>query len=230
MAESWRARANRYARGDFTKAELMGAVGVLLIDQAIDIATFGRLSKLKGKAFVRVALPLLRKAGVAGARAVPGIARTVGMVALRHPYVAAGAAIYVGVTEREKIRTLLEQGYDIIEERLPMPSLPSLPSLPTPGIPSPSIPGVEEIILGGPGQFIPRMRPGIRRPSAFNKAVSAGMKAIKKSTSYGKKGTIRPAKKAFALVTKLASAKKKKKKAPKSGIRRRIWNAMKGLR
>jgi len=56
------------------------------------------------------------------------------------------------------------------------------------------------------------------------------MKAIKKSTSYGKKGTIRPAKKAFALVTKLASAKKKKKKAPKSGIRRRIWNAMKGLR
>ena len=66
MAESWRAKANRYARGDFTKAELMGAVGVLLVDQAIDIATFGRLSKLKGKAFVRVALPLLRKAGVAG--------------------------------------------------------------------------------------------------------------------------------------------------------------------
>ena len=227
MAESWRAKANRYARGDFTKAELMGAVGVLLVDQAIDIATFGRLSKLKGKAFVRVALPLLRKAGVAGARAVPGIARTVGMIALRHPYVAAGAAIYVGVTEREKIRTLLEQGYDIIEERLPTPSLPSLP---TPGIPSPSIPGVEEITLGGPGQFIPRVRPGIRRPSAFNKAVSAGMKAIKKSTSYGGKGKIKPAKKAFSVVVKLAAAKKKKKKAPKSGIRRRIWNAMKGLR
>jgi len=69
-----------------------------------------------------------------------------------------------------------------------------------------------------------------RRPSLFNKAVSAGMKAIKKSTSYGGKGKIRPAKKAFALVTKLAAAKKKKKKAPKSGIRRKIWNAMKGLR
>jgi len=69
-----------------------------------------------------------------------------------------------------------------------------------------------------------------RRPSSFNKAVSAGMKAVKKSTSYGGKGVIKPATKVFTLVTKLASAKKKKKKAPKSGIRRRIWNAMKGLR
>ena len=69
-----------------------------------------------------------------------------------------------------------------------------------------------------------------RRPSSFNKAVSAGMKAVKKSTSYGGKGVIKPATKVFAMVTKLASAKKKKRKAPKSGIRRRIWNAMKGLR
>jgi len=223
MAESWRARANRYARGDFTKAELMGAVGILLVDQAIDIATFGRLSKLKGKAFVRVALPLVRKAAVAGARAVPGVARTVGMIALRHPYVAAGALIYVGVTEREKIRTLLEQGYDIIEERLPTPALPPLPS--------PVIPGVEEIIIGGPAALpFGKLRPGIpRRPSAFNKAVSAGMKALKKDKAYGGKGQIKPAKKAFSVVVKLAAAKKKKKKAPKSGIRRRIWNAMKGL-
>jgi len=228
MAESWRAKANRYARGDFTKAELMGAVGILLVDQAIDIATFGRLSKLKGKAFVRVALPLVRKGAVAGARLAPSIARTAGMVALRHPYIAAGAAIVVGIHEREKIRTLLEQGYDIIEERLPTPSLPPSP---------PSIPGVEEIITGSMvPQFMarPPLPPGARLrrrgPSKFNKAVSAGMKAIKKSTSYGKRGVIKPAKKAFALVTKLASAKKKKKKAPKSGIRRRIWNAMKGLR
>jgi len=68
------------------------------------------------------------------------------------------------------------------------------------------------------------------KPSAFNKAVKAGMLAVKKSTSYGGKGKISPAKKVFSMVTKLASAKKKKKKAPKSGIRRKIWNAMKGLR
>ena len=53
---------------------------------------------------------------------------------------------------------------------------------------------------------------------------------VKKAKTYGGRGKIRPAKKAFAMVTKLAAAKKKKKKAPKSGLRRRIWNAMKGLR
>jgi len=225
MAESWRAKANRYVRGDFTNTELKIIIGGMLADQVIDVATFGALSRLKGKALQRLAVPLLKRGAVAGARLAPSIARTAGMVALRHPYIAAGAAIVVGIHEREKIRTLLEQGYDIIEERLPTPSLPSLPG--------PSIPGVEEIITSGmlPGvSVIPPAFGRPRRPSAFNRAVSAGMKAIKKSTSYGKKGTIRPAKKAFALVTKLASAKKKKKKAPKKGIRRRIWNAMKGLR
>jgi len=170
---------------------------------------------------------VIKKLGPPAARGaigiVPSVARTAGMVAMRHPYVAAGAVIYVAVTEREKIRTLLEQGYDVIEERLPTPSLP----------PSPGIPGVEEIITSS---MVPQFmaRPGKprapRRRSSFNKAVSAGMKVIKKSTSYGGKGKIKPAKKAFSVVVKLASAKKKKKKAPKSGIRRRIWNAMKGLR
>jgi len=84
---------------------------------------------------------------------------------------------------------------------------------------APFIPGVIE-------QF----RPKPRKPSSFNKAVSAGMRVVKKSTSYGGKGVIKPAQKAFSVVVKLASAKKKKKKAPKSGIRRKIWNAMKGLR
>ncbi len=85
--------------------------------------------------------------------------------------------------------------------------------------------------LPGIGTFDPMtMLRRKRKPSAFNKAVSAGMKVVKRAKRYGGKGKIKPAKKAFALVTKLASAKKKKKKAPKSGIRRRIWNAMKGLR
>jgi len=154
---------------------------------------------------------------------VPAAARTVGMVAMRHPYVATAAVIYVGIKNREKIRSLLEQGYDIVE-----PAVDPLLEL--------TAPGRQELLEGMgvrqaplPG-IIEQFRPKPRRPSSFNKAVSAGMKAIKGSTSYGKRGVIKPAKKAFALVTKLASAKKKKKKAPKSGIRRRIWNAMKGLR
>ena len=79
-----------------------------------------------------------------------------------------------------------------------------------------------------PTTVVPHMRK--RVASKFNKAVSQGMAVVKKSTSYGAKGKIKPAKKAFSVVVKLASAKLKKKKAPKSGIRRRIWTAMKGLR
>jgi len=62
--------------------------------------------------------------------------------------------------------------------------------------------------------------------SKFNAAVSKGMKTVKASTSYGKKGVINNAKKAFTAVTKTVSAKKKGNKAPKKGIRRKIWNAI----
>ena len=65
--------------------------------------------------------------------------------------------------------------------------------------------------------------------TAFNKSVKKGMSIVKASTSYGKKGTINNAKKAFAAVTKVASAASKKKKAPKKGITRKIYLGIKGL-
>jgi len=212
-----------------TKKQLIIAVEALALDKGVDLATGGALNKMTKKAVLAVGSRLLPVAGRAGI-SLAGTAFGVTRLLMVNPYVLGGTAIYVGIKERDKIKALLEQGYDIVEERLPTPSLP-----PSPG--RPSIPGVEEIITSSvipPFMARPPLPPGARlrsrKPSAFNKAVSAGMKAIKKSTSYGGKGKIRPAKKAFALVTKLASAKKKKKKAPKSGIRRRIWNAMKGLR
>ena len=66
-----------------------------------------------------------------------------------------------------------------------------------------------------------------RKKSAFNAAVAAGMKAVKASPSDGKKGTINNAKKAFALVTKVASGMRKGRKAPRSGIRAKVFRAMK---
>ena len=227
MAESWRAKANRYARGDFTNAELKVLLGGMVVDQLIDIATYGRLSQLKGKAFKAVVVPIIRRGVPIAGRALmrsPVVAGgSVRMLAMRHPVAATAAVIYVGYHERERIKQLLDQGYDIIEERLPTPSLPPSPAIERPGS---GIPGVEDIItsIGMPG--ISRRR----RPSKFNKAISAGMKVIRKDKTYGGKGQIKPSKKAFSVVVKMAAAKKKKKKAPKSGIRRRIWNAMKGLR
>jgi len=68
-----------------------------------------------------------------------------------------------------------------------------------------------------------------RAKSKFNKAVSAGMKAVKASTSYGKKGTINNSKKAFSAVTKTASKINKGAKVAKSGITRKIGLAVKRI-
>ena len=68
-----------------------------------------------------------------------------------------------------------------------------------------------------------------KKPSKYNKAVKAGMAAVKRSKFGGPKGKISNAKSTFATVNKTISAKKKGRKAPKSGIRRTIWNATKGI-
>ena len=66
-----------------------------------------------------------------------------------------------------------------------------------------------------------------RATSSFNKGIKAGMGAVRKSTSYGKKGVITAPTKALAAVSKVASGVKKKRKAPKSGIKRKIYLAVK---
>ena len=69
-----------------------------------------------------------------------------------------------------------------------------------------------------------------RTKSKFNKMVSAGMKKVKARTSYGKKGTVRNAKKAFSVVTKAASAVTKGHKLPKSGIKRTLMSMMRRMK
>ena len=210
---------------------------ILATGAAIDFLLEGKFANPVARAIKAAARRAIPAVGMAAGRAgisVAGTALGATRLLMANPYILGGTAIYVGYHERDKIRSLLEQGYEIIEERLPTPSPPSIPDV------RPTLPGLKEpITVSGMSRrpvseyFAPQLQALVKRPrkpSAFNRAVSAGMKAVKKSTSYGKKGTIKPAKKAFALVTKLAAAKKKKKKAPKSGIRRRIWNAMKGLR
>ena len=188
-----------------------------------DFLVGGKITLYTRKAIVGALKRIIPVAGRAAVPAVASVARTglgVGRLLMFNPYIAGGTAIYVGITERERIKQMLDQGYEFIEQ---------------------------EAMRGAPREFFQRDQEepdysggrsfGVlptqkrkKRSSKFNAAVSAGMKAIKKSTSYGGKGKIKPAKKAFSVVVKLAAAKKKKKKAPKSGIRRKIWNAMKGLR
>ena len=70
---------------------------------------------------------------------------------------------------------------------------------------------IDEVVVQAP------KRRRKKRRTQFNKAVSEGMKAVKKSASYGKKGTINNAKKAFTQVTKVASKLNKGQKVSTKG-------------
>jgi len=218
----------RYKPSQFTKKELEIMVAALAVDSGLDFLTGGKLNKYKRKAalaiYRSIVRPVATRAALPAAASIARAGFGASRILMTNPYILGATAIYVGVTERERIKQLLDQGYEIVKEEVAPPVSQFLQEQVF--TPEAAVKARARGTIGLPSFVTPPRR----RPSTFNKAVSAGMKAIKKSTSYGKKGTIRPAKKAFALVTKLAAAKKKKKKAPKSGIRRRIWNAMKGLR
>ena len=63
----------------------------------------------------------------------------------------------------------------------------------------------------------------------FNKAVKEGMKIVKASKSYGKKGTISNGKKAFSAVTKAVSKARKGAKLPKKGVMRSVQSKAKSI-
>jgi len=65
--------------------------------------------------------------------------------------------------------------------------------------------------------------------SKFNKAIAAGMKTAKASTSYGKKGVLSAPKKAFSAVTKTASAINRGKKVTTKGIKGKIARSIRGI-
>ena len=68
-----------------------------------------------------------------------------------------------------------------------------------------------------------------RKVSKYQKAVKAGMAAVKKSKFGGKKGTIKNAKTTFATVNKVASAVNKGKKVATTGIRGVAAKAIRGI-
>ena len=77
--------------------------------------------------------------------------------------------------------------------------------------------------------IVPIQKSGKRSRSKFNKAVSAGMSAVRSSTSYGKKGTINNAKRAFSAVTKVASKVNRGKKVSAKGVTGTIARAVRKI-
>ena len=237
MAESNASRLKRWSRGEFTKREYQVFIGGMLADQAIDVATAGRLSKLKLSVLKRAVLPVGRLAGRAAIRAVPGAAMGVGRgavtaggivrtIAMRHPYVAAGAVIYLSIKERDKIAALAREGWEVVEDVVDdvadlQRELNIVDTLASPGTTSLGFLDPLKEKFGVPTKT--------RKQSKFNKAVSSGMKAVKRSKFLGKPGKFTNPKKAFGTVTRVVSRVKKGAKVSTKGVTGVIKRAVKRI-
>ena len=94
----------------------------------------------------------------------------------------------------------------------------------SPGIMRPEDIFIQEAISTA---IVPKKRK--KAMTKFNKAVKEGMKIVRSSSSYGKKGTISNSKKAFAAVTKSVSKARKGGKLPKKGVLRKVQSKAKGI-
>ena len=131
--------------------------------------TKGRLTTLEVNTFLRAmkkAVPWLARTVGRGVARAPS---TIGMIAMRHPYIATGAAIYVAYDQREQIQDLLGRGYVIASD-------------PSFGQPSPI--GREAF---RPGPAMVTVPPDVTRGA--KRAVSKANRAVKQGMSWLKAGT-----------------------------------------
>ena len=183
MAESVNAKFNRYLRRDFTPAEAKGIIGFMVADKIIDVATFGTLNRLTGKALVKTftkVLPFALRTAAVPAASVLGSAARAAIPIATNPYLA-GAALGYGALQTQPGQQLLEAAAESGADTRR---------------------SLDMALFNLQAQAEYKVK---KTKSKFNKAVGAGMKAAKASASYGKKGIINAPKKAFAAVTKIAS-------------------------
>ena len=182
-----------------------------------DFFAEGKLSAPIGRATKAA----LRKAGPAIARGIirygPAVVSTAARVT--HTGVAVSTAGVIAIQNREKIADLAAQGFEVLA--------PTVQSIGQRALDPQSF-----APMGEPRDLLPFGQGPIKRltkkrVSKFNQSIKAGMAAAKASASYGKKGTINNAKKAFTAVTKTASKINKGGKVAKKGVLRKIGLAIK---
>jgi len=124
------------------------------------------------------------------------------------------AAMFQSFSERlttgRQVKSAEEQALEVIAQAL------------APTVLGPRFVPLEERAVGAVLEtaFIPTKRK--RAMTKFNRAVKEGMKIIKQSTSYGKKGTITQSRKAFSAVNKVISNVNKGKKITAKGVLRKV--------
>jgi hypothetical protein len=164
----------------------------------------------------------IQLAGFAAARAAPAI----GSAAIASP-VATGAALGLGALATPPGQALLAAAEEHGRQSRILYERAQQELMTTPQRIEAAIAATGAGSSFSPERVVPQLKK--RAVSKFNKAVSKGMKIVRASTSFGKKGKINNAKRAFATVTKVVSLKKRKKKAPRSGIRAKIFRGIKGM-
>jgi hypothetical protein len=178
-----------------TIAELTG-LGIIT-HQVADMMLKGALTKVETNA----AIAVLKKVGRVAGRGLARAPATVGMLALRHPYIATGAVVYVAYQNREEIENLLDRGYEIMTD---------------PSFGQPTQPRREGFQPFRPGPAMVTIPPAVtkRAVSTANKAVRQGMKWLKagtKAATGAKPGKL--PKGAFKTVVKAAGLANPKTKS-----------------
>jgi|TARA_R110002020_G_scaffold140090_1_gene311330 hypothetical protein len=190
-----------------------------------DFLTEGRLSA----PIARGTKAALKKAAPAIGRALIRYGPTVALTAARvtPTPLAAAATGAVLVQNREAVANLTRQGFEVLAPPVQAYGQGVIERVMDP----------EQLLPLETGQGpalekffgLPSGKPRRKIASKFNKAVKAGMAAVKGSTSYGKKGTINNARKAFSAVTKVASKVKQGKKVAVKGIQGKIARAVRKI-
>jgi len=167
----------------FTKRELEIMVGALALDKGLDFLTGGSINRWSRKQALNIVKKVLPAALRVAAVPAASIAGSLGRAAIpiaTNPYLA-GTALGLGALQTQPGQQLLgaaaESGAQTRRD-------------------------LDVALFNLQAQAEYKVK---KTKSKFNKAVSAGMKAVKAGTSYGKKGVINAPKKAFAAVTKTAS-------------------------
>jgi len=202
----------RYRGSQFTKRELEIMVEGLATAAGIDFLTGGALNKYSRSAAVKVTKAVGSLALRGTAAVVPSVAASVGRAALplvTNPYLA-GAALGYGALQTEPGQQLLEAAAESGADTRR---------------------SLDMALFNIQAQAEEKVK---RTKSKFNVAVGKGMKAVKASASYGKKGVINAPKKAFKAVVNVASSiskavkAKKKPKQPIVGVKRLIYKSIIG--
>ena len=196
---------------------IIGINEVMLKGQGVT----ARSIKSLGRAAVKLT-PWITRGVVATA---PGVARTIGAAAAANPY-AAGLGIGTTFLATEPGQQLLSAA----EERGQMDRVRAQQAYDEWYYRNITRPGeMVQQTLESPTFQKMAVKKAKRKVSKYSKAIKAGMKAVKKSKSFGKPGEITNAKKAFATVSKVTSAVNKGKKVATKGIRGTVARAVRRI-